>query len=267
MRRLAAFVAMLMITTATLGALTAAPAAAATSCPPNPAPGSTVNGNLVVPSEQSCFLDHVTVTGNVVVRDFSSLSLQRSHINGSLTIGHLASLFMENSTVDNPVNATNGPRYVTILGGVGNGVTIVGALGGGGQGSFPAVVICGAHILNGLTVNATAAGQGPGEFQSEFFFASVVIGGEGCSSGPEEFYEGSDPNTTNRIDGSVNLRNNRGYVSFQDNTVAGGVNVFGNTGGGDLVDNVIANSLRCGSNEPPFYASGNKVQGTNTCGG
>ena len=81
MKRMAAVVGLLALTTATLGLVTAAPAGAITiTCPPNPAPGSTVSGDLVVGQEQGCFLDHVTVTGNVFVRDFSSLSLRNSRI-------------------------------------------------------------------------------------------------------------------------------------------------------------------------------------------
>ena len=55
----------------------AAPATAATTCPPNPTPGSTVSGNLIVPSGAQCVLSGVTVSGNVVVgRMLRSVSIQ-----------------------------------------------------------------------------------------------------------------------------------------------------------------------------------------------
>jgi hypothetical protein len=58
--------------------------------PPNPSPGSTVTGNLVVPANASCSLNDATVTGNVVVRTGASLSVnpvtgQTVRIDGNIT--------------------------------------------------------------------------------------------------------------------------------------------------------------------------------------
>src|SRR5205807_1293626 len=106
--------------------------------------------------------------------------------------------------IDGSLSATNGPEYITILGEnggvsrIGGDVTINGALGGEGQGSSPTVVICGAYILDDLNVTGTAANQGPGEFQPEFFSPAVVIGGKGCSR-QSQFDEGGTIGTTNRI--------------------------------------------------------------------
>src|SRR5258705_10774835 len=55
-----------------------------TACPSNPAPGSTVNGNLVVPAGLSCVLFNVIVTGNVTVEADAAISLINSTINGGL---------------------------------------------------------------------------------------------------------------------------------------------------------------------------------------
>lgn len=41
--------------------------AADTTCPPSLSPGSTIHGNLIVPTNATCELDDGTVTGNVVV--------------------------------------------------------------------------------------------------------------------------------------------------------------------------------------------------------
>jgi hypothetical protein len=80
---------------------TALPAARAadTICPPNPSPGSTVNGNLVVPSGASCLLSGVTVTGNVQVQTNATLSVfsdgtQGATIDGNVDVGAGASLFV-----------------------------------------------------------------------------------------------------------------------------------------------------------------------------
>ena len=50
--------------------------AADTTCPPNPSPGSTVNGNLIVPANASCTVTStLTVTNNVVVGTGASLGV------------------------------------------------------------------------------------------------------------------------------------------------------------------------------------------------
>ena len=62
--------------------------AADTICPPNPSPGVTVNGNLLVPSGQSCsLLGDVTVTGNVQVQMNANLQLASSSVRPGPMIG------------------------------------------------------------------------------------------------------------------------------------------------------------------------------------
>src|SRR5437867_2532306 len=77
----------------------AAARAADTTCPPNPSPGSTVNGNLVVPSGASCVLSGVTVTGNVQVQTNATLQVipngtQGATIDGNVDVGAGASTFV-----------------------------------------------------------------------------------------------------------------------------------------------------------------------------
>ena len=61
-------------------------ARADTTCPPNPPPSSTVNGNLVVPRGTVCQLFGVTVTGNVQVQTNAHLNLSDTNATPGSTI-------------------------------------------------------------------------------------------------------------------------------------------------------------------------------------
>jgi hypothetical protein len=69
--------------------------AADTTCPPSPV-GSTVNGNLIVPANQTCVVRGVTVTGNVQIQTNARLvlfaPLPPSTIVGNVSVGTGASL-------------------------------------------------------------------------------------------------------------------------------------------------------------------------------
>src|SRR4051794_31351540 len=119
MRRLIGFAVTLTMALATTGVLGAAPAWAATQCPPNPAPGSTVIGDLVVPNGQTCQLAGVTVTGSVRVAANARLNVGSdsgtpSRIEGNVTLGNNASLIFNSSTLEGSINATNQPRDVVL---------------------------------------------------------------------------------------------------------------------------------------------------------
>jgi hypothetical protein len=70
------------------------PAAADTTCPPN-LNNTTVNGNVIVPAGQSCFMQGATVTGNVQVQTNAALTfvapLPPSTIVGNVSVGTGAS--------------------------------------------------------------------------------------------------------------------------------------------------------------------------------
>jgi len=78
----------------------AAPATATTTCPPNPTPGSTVSGNLIVPPGAVCSLFGVTVTGNVVVQTNATVGFDPSALTtivGNLHLGAGTTFEMERS--------------------------------------------------------------------------------------------------------------------------------------------------------------------------
>jgi hypothetical protein len=63
-------------------ALPAVLAAQQTTCPPNPPPGSTVNGGLDVVG--TCVVDHVTVNGGITIESGGHLQLTSSTVNGGI---------------------------------------------------------------------------------------------------------------------------------------------------------------------------------------
>lgn len=61
-------------------------AEAAVKCPANPPPGSSVGGNITVPTGQTCTLQEVTVSGNVTVSPGGELIVQGGKIGGNLRV-------------------------------------------------------------------------------------------------------------------------------------------------------------------------------------
>jgi hypothetical protein len=104
--------------------------AADTTCPPSPPLGSTVNGNLIVPPNQSCELDDGTVTGNVVVGTGASLGVfpgtgqtvtihgnvaaDRCNFAGVQTFGEGVVSVGGNFNIQNCTNSTSGNGYTGI---------------------------------------------------------------------------------------------------------------------------------------------------------
>jgi hypothetical protein len=99
--------------------------AANMTCPPNPSPGSTVNGNLIVPANASCSLTTtLTVTDNVVVGTGASLGVfpvdgQTVTIDGNVTADQCNSVAIQtfgdgvlsvggNVNIQNCTGAVNG---------------------------------------------------------------------------------------------------------------------------------------------------------------
>src|SRR4051812_7579168 len=76
--------------TATLGAIVpcmaivGVRAAPQNTCPPDPPPGSTVNGGLLVTG--MCHLDNVRVNGGIVVTGTGQLEVENSVVNGGIDV-------------------------------------------------------------------------------------------------------------------------------------------------------------------------------------
>jgi hypothetical protein len=198
--------------------------AADTTCPPSPPPGSTINGNLIVPANASCELDDGTVTGNVVVGTGASLSGfpvtgQTVRIVGNITADHC-----------------NFAGFQTF----GDGTLSVGG--------------------NVNIQNCTSTGTPSGYFglvQGQF--VSVTIGGNFLCANSEVCIAGGGV-----VQGNLTMDNNTAGSEVVLNQISGNANVSGNSGSAPLVgDNTIGGNLRCFNNSPPptNFGSPNTVSG------
>jgi hypothetical protein len=213
------------------GTVPAARAADAT-CPPNPATGATINGNLVVPAGNTCQLQNVTVTGNVQVGKGASLLVEP--VTGQTV------------TIGGNVQATH-CQFVQLLP---SGTVSV---GGGTISVGGNVQIRNCTGLSGYNAHPSAV---PG--------AQITISGNfacdhnsaGCSA-----IQGS-------VRGNVQVNNNSnrsGPGADVELTVVGGnVQVNKNNSGSfaSLVAvNTIGGNLQCAGNTPGVLGGGNTVTG------
>src|SRR5579871_1354600 len=107
------------------------PAAAARPCPPNPPPGSTIIGDIVLVNFQNCTLANVTVTGSITGGKDSGLTLQNATVLHGLNVTD-EQIFIINSTIDGNVSPT--ARFLDICGSHLNGAVL---LTGGGTTGLP----------------------------------------------------------------------------------------------------------------------------------
>ena len=96
MKHIATAMAMFGIMIAALPAARAAD----TTCPPSPLPGTTINGNLIVPANASCELDDGTVSGNVMVGTGASFQSipntgQTVRIDGNIGADHCKAVVLD----------------------------------------------------------------------------------------------------------------------------------------------------------------------------
>lgn len=75
-----------LVTFGALGVVSAAPAQAAVTCPPNPAPGTTINDSIQVPPGATCTLNGVTVAGSVSVARTGILLTKDAVIQGDVNV-------------------------------------------------------------------------------------------------------------------------------------------------------------------------------------
>jgi hypothetical protein len=168
--------------------------AAETTCPPNPAAGSTVDGNLVVPSGATCTLAGVTVTGNLRVQTNAEVVLQAaltqvSTIEGNVHVGTGGSLLAANSTIDGNIDAdqcfTVSIETVTVDGNV--------------------------HIQN-----CTGGG-------SVAYIESQIDGNFACNNNPDGCVADGG-----NVKGNVQIKDN-GVADVRDNSIGGNLQCQGNT--------------------------------------
>lgn len=173
-----------------LAALPAAPAAD-TACPPNPSPGSTVNGNLVVSTDLPCTLAGVTVIGNVQVQTNAELHVipngtQGSTINGNVQVGTGASLLVISldghgtSTIDGNIAAEECSRVQMEPITVGGNVSIQNCTrepSGVGRGKIAGNFACNDNSIECVVVNSNVNGNVQINDNSSAIVENNMIGG------------------------------------------------------------------------------------------
>ena len=224
----------------------AAGASPSTTCPPNPPPGSTVSGGLLVTGP--CLLDHVNVTGGVVVTGTGHLELENSSVSGGITVqpgGELDSGHTMNSsfatylpsTISGGINYMHGSDLDLVSAIISGKVTIAGS---GGQPTICDSTLSNDLVLKDITTGAFWVGD-PGE--------PVFVNGD-CPG--------------NTIGGSLRVTNSRN-IEIEFNTINGSVSIGASNV--DFRGNNVRGSASCKSStffsdDPP---APNTVHGSSNC--
>lgn len=232
----------------TLAALTATPPA--TKCPPDPAPGSTINGGLDVTG--ICHLTDVIVNGGLVVEANAHVELENSAVNGPTVVrpgGELDSGHGINNDVDTGIPSSfnggidwsQGYDLDLVNARVNGAVTLTGPPG-------PALpTICGTTINGGLSLIG---------------MTSLVYGdpGEPLEAGTPADCPG------NTIIGPVTVSNSHG-LELEGNQIVGSTTLANSQI--DFWGNQVIGSLQCQSGSTLTNIDGdatpNSVLGQNTC--
>lgn len=254
MRKLLYLAAAGLLATATFGTSVVAGAADQNTCAPNPPPGSTLDGGLLVTG--FCTLDHVTVNGGVTITTGGHLDLENSTVNGGIEVqpgGELDSGHTSNSavgtfapsTINGGINAT-GAFDIDLDNATVHGVT---SINGFGTVNF-APTICGSTLDGSVKIsNITAAGTFP-----------MLVGdpGEVVQNGPVPDCPG------NTINGSLFISTSA-VIEIEGNEISGSVKLSDSTA--ELAGNAIGGSAHC-DNVVPFTDgdhSPNTIGGSNNC--
>lgn len=225
-----------------------------TTCPPNPAPGSTVDGGLLVTG--ICHLVHVTVKGDVLIASTGHLELEQSTINGHVKVQPGGELDSGHTVFSG--TATFLPS--TIRGGIDadkvlnidlDNATVYGTITMSGT-PAGAYSICGSTLHGKLELI---------NVQSPFANFPTFIGdpGEILQLGPHHDCPG------NIIDGSVFVIGSH-RIEIEANTITGSVQIIDSSV--ELAANKIGGSAHCRGLQPFTDGdhSANIVRGSNTCG-
>jgi hypothetical protein len=221
--------------------IVAPPAVAVVTCPPNPAPGSTVYSNIDVTG--SCLFNNVTVYGNVTVETGAGLELESARVYGNIDVRPGGELDIDHTLSSNSAtpNTSRVAGTITVTDGV--DIDIFNATVGGGL------------LVNRIT-------QLPKVCNSSFG-GNVLITGMPTGT---SFTLGNPASTSqacagNRIYGGVTVTGNAGRIVVDSNTVSGSVSATGNTGSGEVKNNTIGGGLTVCNNTPAYTVSGNTVSG------
>ena len=219
------------------------------TCPPDPLPGSTVNGGLDVVGP--CHLIRVTVNGDVRVESTGGLELEQSTINGGIKVAPGGELDSGHVLASNTATFLPSTIHGTIDWDQGidldlDNATVEGNVNlTGPQGEFP--TICESNITGDLKLDS----------MTQYVFGDPR---EFITLGPVLDCPG------NTIGGSVIVRNSHG-LEMESNIIGGSAQLFDSQI--DFWGNQVGGSLQChGSSTLTNHdgdATHNSVTGSNSC--
>lgn len=230
--------------------------AAPPPCPSGgtPAPGSTVQGPLVV--DGPCILQNVTVNGNVTVTSGAGLELENSTVKGNISVqpdgeldvGHTLNSFVVTYTPNTITGSVilDHARDFDLAGATIDGSVTVTGLGSGGD----TPTVCGTMIGGSFKVQDVATAP------------SMTFGDPGESS----YINGVC--RANVIAGAVLLSNDASPIEVEGNTITGSATIRHSAV--EFSGNAVGGSLLCSnggslSSSDADATAGNQVRGANTC--
>jgi len=225
------------------------------TCPPAPAPGSSVNGGLLVTGP--CTLSNVTVNGGATVTSTGHLELENnSTVHGGVTvqpggeldlghtIGSNTDTFTPN-TIDGGIDSTKASDIDLDNATVNGSVDITGP-----NGSSSSLFICGSTLHGSVTITGINGNFGPSEIGDP---------GEPSQTGPVADCP------ANSFDGGLTVTGSR-LIEIESNTIHGSVSI-NSTMLYELAGNTITGSASCTGSTT--FTDGdhtaNNVNGSDTC--
>jgi hypothetical protein len=218
-----------------LGASTAS--AANVECPPDPAEGSVINGNLVVKSGDFCFVNQVTVNGNVIVSGAPDIGpsftdLGFSTVNGRVIVNRGGEINIHDTHVTKGLTGSEAGYVLIFSSQLDRGLNLVDSRNGLG-------FLCATAVGGGVTVSGTTSSDFP-----------ITIG---------------DPDgdcVGNRIKGDLSLTQNQAQGIVRANSIDRNVTVSDNPSPTpfDISNNTIGGTLACFGNAASPTGGGNSAK-------
>jgi hypothetical protein len=213
----------------------AAPASAGSvHCPPDPAEGAVINGNLIVDSGDFCFVNQATINGNVIVGGSkygpSFVDLGFSTVNGSVTVTRDAEINIHDTKVTKGVSGTNAGYVLVFSSQIDGGLSVAGSRNGLG-------FLCDSVVGGGVSVSGTTSSDFP-----------LTIGDPANDCAGNQITSGGLSLSDNKTNGIV-----------KGNSIDRNASVGGNSSPTpfDISDNSIVGTLNCNGNTPAPTGSGN----------
>lgn len=197
------------------------PAHAATACPPDPAPGTTINDSVQVTSG-TCTLSGVTVTGSVSVSPGAVLITKDAVIAGNVTATG-ANVKIEGGSVGGFVVLTDTPRF-----------------------RLCNLTIAGDFVIQNRLTSPTGSA-----------LPLCTESGPVVNQGNVVLRDNALPvNGGGTVRGNLVISGNSATISFRGGRVGGGAQITNNTGAVNVTNSTVAGVLFCSGNTQPPNLTG-----------